>query len=322
MANFFNRIGRVEILSGQKIIFSTGDATATFNLMGDSMRSLDGIDFKFSCKKVHDLATCESNAKVSIIGLSRETIQFLATYRPTGIERQAQKRVRIYASYEDFGDNLIFDGDVTVANPSVPPNNWLSIEAFVGNYRHQELYSGSINGQLTVKELIENTAKVLDLKTNYKLNGDDEENKELQRKLSGFDCSGTKADLLNMLNRVSDFIVYEDNGVLNIALFRDDSVRSRNTVAILSEDNGMVGVPQVITGSLDNSNGVGSVMRLNVKSFINPSIQLWDQVFLRSVYLPSANGYYTVNQIEYNGHLRGNSWFQTMQLTNANVGRT
>lgn len=328
MANFFNRIGHVEILSGKKLIFSTkGGGTATANMTGhiggyDHMKTLDGIDFKFECTKIHDMTTVQSNAKVSILGLSRESIQFISTYRPKGVERNKQKRIRVYASYEDFGDNLIFDGDITVANPTTPPNNWLNIEAFVGNYRHSELYSGSINGEITVKQLIENVAKTLDLKPHFKLTGNDSEKKELKRKLTGFDCSGTKADLIDMVNRVSDFIVYEDNGMLNVALFQNDSVRSRNTVAVLSENTGMLGVPQVIVGANDNPNGESTVMRLSVKSFINPSIQLWDQVYLESVYMPSANGYYTVNQIEYNGHLRGNEWCQTMQLTNANVGRT
>ncbi len=60
---------------------------------------------------------------------------------------------------------------------------------------------------------------------------------------------------------------------------------------------------------------------LQVTTFINPSLRLWDEVYLQSVYIPDTNGVYTIMDIEYNGHYRGTEWYQTMTLTSANARR-
>lgn len=320
MANFFNRTGRVEIIKAQVV---NNDNERIF-----VMKSLEGLDFKFNIKKLSDMTATNCEATVSILGLSRETIHSLATTRPPAIEQNMRKRVRVYASYEDFGDNLIFDGDIVMAKPNIPPDNWLDIRAFVGNYRHTQLHSSSINGSIQIQQLMKNCAKELGLKNVKFVDYETKQvREEMTRMINGFDCSGTSEDLLQMLNRVSDFLVFEDNRTLMCKL-RNDGRRPRKSAALVSESTGMVGIPEVLVGSAtgkgkkDPTDMTSSSLRLKVKCFINPSIQLWDLVYLQSVYLPDVDGYYTVNEIEYNGHFRGQEWYMTMTLTATNVGRT
>lgn len=306
MATFFDRLGHVEIF--YKRIVSP---KVEINIL----KSLEDIDFKFRVKKMCDMTSTNSEASVSILGLSRESIHRLTTLRPVGVEQTFKKRIRVYASYKDFGDNLIFDGDIVKSQPSIPPENWLNISAFVGNYRHNELYSSAVNGGMRIRDLMKNGAKILDLNGVEFVDADVKEvQDEMNRHINGFDCSGTKYDLLQMLNRVSDFIVFEDNGRL-VCKLRDDERRSRKTAAVLSESSGMIGIPEVIVGKGDDNQ---LPLRMSVKCFINPSIQLWDRVYLQSVYLPDANGFYVVNEIEYEGHLRGQEWYMTLTLTSVN----
>lgn len=322
--NFFSRIGRVEIFDSRIELPVNGGQYEQENL-----RVFEDLDFKFKITKVSDMCTTKCYGALSILGLNREDIIAYATTKPVGIEAGLRRRVRVYASYEDFGDNLIFDGDIVKAQPSIPPENWLNISAFVGNYRHYQLYSSSINEELSVEQLMLNSASVLGIPTVKFIDGKNEfVQAERKRKLKGFDCSGTKEDLLQMLNRVSDFVVFEDNGMLKCMLRYGGIRRSRTTAALISESSGMIGIPEVLVGSADGrakksaKDDSPSSLRLKVKCFINPSIQLWDLVYLQSVYLPGADGYYTVNEIDYDGHLRGQNWYMTMTLTATNVGRT
>ena len=313
MANFFERIGRVEVVTGDTVVINTNGGSLSVN----AMKEYDSLDFKFKCKKVADMTSTDSNAEVSILGLSRESVQELATYKPRGLEMARQRRIRVYASYRDFGDNLIFDGDIVEAVPSMPPENWITIQAFVGNYRHEKLYSHSINEEITVKQLIENVAQVLGLKALFHLNGEKDEQDELQRKIKTFDCSGTQHDLMTMINRVSDFVVYEDCGILHaIMADGEGALNKRNSGVEISEDSGMIGIPKILVGSAKSGE---ESLKLEVKSLINPSIQMWSRVSLKSVYFPGINGEYTVQQIEYNGHLRGNEWYMTVILQSPEV---
>lgn len=323
MANFFNRLGHIEIISGAKAIFSSETREAIAHTKsGDSMRSFDSLDFKFSCKKIADMTTTSSRANVSILGLSRETIQFLATYRPPAIEQSKQKRIRIYASYDDYGDSLIFDGDIEKAIPSVPPNNWLDITAFVGNHRKQQLLSYAVNGSIRFEDLVNGIAKLFDLTPTY-INGTNKQVREARKRMiKGFDSSGSAEDMIQCLNRTSDFIVFEDTGRLICKLRADHNIASTSIIKI-NEENGMIGIPEITVGSVDKEKRTKdepSTMRLRVKCFINPSIRLWNTVYVESIYLPDINGEYTVMEIEYNGHLRGQEWYMTLTLTAAYRG--
>lgn len=319
MATFFNRIGRVEITSGTKVIYSTANGTATVNVVGSSLRALGDIDFRFECKKTCDMTTSQNHANVSILGLSRETIQFLATYRNKAEELQSQKRVRIFASYKDYGDNLIFDGDITLAKPSIPPENWLDIEANVNNERGEELYSKSFIKRIRFHEAVEALARDMGLKNIQWKNCDDEEGiAEKRKEIAPFAIRGTKAQIIKELGRMSNFIVFEDCGSLMLQFDENKPFRSYSGMPVtISEENGMIGVPQVKKGigqSGDSNQKFGTV---EVKTFINPSIRMWDIVNLKSVYLPDMDGLYSVQQIEYNGHFRGQEWYQTMTLVKA-----
>lgn len=322
MAHFFNRIGRVEFVEGTKVIFSTdGNSGVTANVVNPNvLRSFDNLDFKFSCKKISDITTIENRANVSILGLNRSTIQFLSTYRPVGVEAQFGKRIRIYASYEDYGDNLIFDGTIENARPTVPPKNWLNISAFVGNYRANSIFSIAINTEITIGELIEKIAETFNVRTMYIDNGT-WATLERNRKIKSFEFSGTLRELLKEVSKVSKFLFFEDFGVIKIRMEDPSKFEyAGNSVALISESTGMIGVPEIDVGSLDQTSPENSSMCLVVKTLINPGISIWDQVDVKSVYLPDVNGTYTVRTIEYNGHLRGQNWYQTMYLQSARWG--
>ena len=87
----------------------------------------------------------------------------------------------------------------------------------------------------------------------------------------------------------------------------------------ISEENGMIGVPQVKQGLSQGGDNQQKFGELEVKSFINPSVRVWDVVNIKSVYLPDMNGLYRVRQMTYSGHFRGQDWYQTMNLTKVNV---
>ena len=321
--NFFNRLGHIEIISGKKILFSSKGVQQYKEVINkEHLRRFYDLDFKFSCSKIVDITTTNSEASISVLGLSRETIQFLATYRPTGLEINSQKRIRIYASYENMGDCLIFDGDIIKAVPSLPPNNWLEITARVGNYRATSLLSYAINGAIRLEDLIKGICEKTSLKPVY-INETSKEVMEAKKKMvHGFDCSGTLYDLLQSINRISDFSVREDNGEL-ICKLRDNHKVGTAKVIVLNQKTGMIGPPEILVGTVDKgakTKDEPSTLRLKVKCFINPNINLWNCVYVQSVYLPDVNGLYTVTEIKYNGHLRGQEWYMILTLTAAYRG--
>ena len=140
----FDRVGHVELL------------------VGSNMKKFDGLDFKFSISKIFE-GGVQNNAKVGLLGLNRAHIQYLSTFLDQAANLATMKRIKVYAGYANGGEQLIFDGDIMHARPTIPPNNWLNIEALMRGRRHTKIVSMAINGRIKYIDLIRSLASYLGL---------------------------------------------------------------------------------------------------------------------------------------------------------------
>lgn len=270
----FDRVGHVEIL------------------VGDHLKSFEGLDFRFNITKLYE-GGVKGNASIGILGLNRAHIQYLSTFLDNATNLSMRKRIKVYAGYRNSGEHLIFDGDIMLAAPTTPPDNWLNITAFTNGRNHTKIISGAINGNIRYGELIRYFAEYIGLEPKV-VTGDE---RELNRVIHGFDCSGSKADIIDRLNSIGDLVCVEDTerGVLWVGS-RDFRLRSNTEKYVVNYKTGMVGIPKFLFPNVSFS------------MLINSRIRLWDTVRLESEYVRGGNGDYVVRSIKYNGQLRGGKW--------------
>lgn len=279
----WKRVGHIEFfIDGQKIVY-------------------DGLDFKFNVKKVTNGAVADI-AKISVLGLSRDMVNTLSTCMDVGHNLELNHSVKVYAGYENTGEQLIFAGDIQMSTPHSPVDNWLDMDCIVRGWARNEIVAMNTNEILTIRTIAENFARQAGLRVVIRTNNVH----ELDRKIDGFDCIGNFNDIISKMNLLGDLVFYveqsqeEGEGATNGNLIIADADITKITgsdIFEVSQETGMVGTPKF------------SWPLVNVKTLMNPYIKLWDAIDLKSLLVPKGSGRYIVAEVRYIGHFRGTEWY-------------
>lgn len=262
-----------------------------------------GMKFRINRK----MSETGSDARISIANLAREDIEYLTTYMSPYVDQSKRKKINVFAGYESTGVGLIFSGDIYSALPNGLPDTWLNIEARTNYYNQQNIISYSTTAA-TTKQIAENYAAQSGLQLVW--------NSTSQKVIDSFNYSGAKAKMLTALNKMDDFIIFIDNGLLKVmdkiseppaqgepaihstlspsTQTRADVSTTKKTgyVKYINQNSGLVGLPQ------PDEYGV------KFKVLLDPAINLGDWIYLESKRLPIVNGYYQVYELTYDGATR------------------
>ena len=316
---FYNRVGHVEIITED----------------GKVSREYNGLDFRFHVEKTY--GGTKDTATVGILGLNQESISYLSTFADMATVLSKRRRVRVYAGYEDEGENLIIDGDMIEAIPSIPPDNWLTIRVVCNAYRNTEMMSMSMISEpkwnkrlqaqnqkwgFRIDEILDRFVKYAGLDGWRISDSDPDEHMRLYNLVYGmylrsFDCTGTRDDIIRELNRIGDFAVALDGRTLVVGprpwlLNRGyptlqqqveyNQLGSRGQkkhmkIPVLDMEHGLVGIPQYKWPCC------------TMTTFLTCGTKIFDRVELKCRYNTEANGIYVVYGISYDGQLRGTPWY-------------
>lgn len=248
-------------------------------------KRLDGIDIQFSIEK--HMGAVMNEANVTIYNLTREDIEYLTTFTSQWIAYQQRKRLRIFAGYTDTSVGLIFDGDIIEALPSMPPDIALRCKARSGAYNNSTMISKSVTEPITTKDLLKQVGSWTGLTVNDHTTTD--------RKIGGFYYTGSATQLIGQLNDIPDIIAYEDDGSLWVVDKKNTDIGLQ--MRVINKNSGMIDIPQ------PNATGI------EVKILLDPAIKLGQKIKVESDLIPAVNGVYTIYELKYTGHLRGNEFY-------------
>lgn len=253
----------------------------------------DGLDVKFTIKKSANAVM--NRAEISIANLSMERVYNLTTFMSPFLNEAKRKTAQIHAGYvKNTGDEdvpLIFQGEITRALPSMPPDVWLNCEARSGFYNNQNVVSLSLNGQTTVKDICAKAARELGLKLNYTAT--------TNKSVAGFSHSGGATNMLERINELGGVIAFEDDGELKV--MDVDKPETSDYVRVLNRHSGLIGIPQP-----DN-------MGLKMKMLLDPTFKVGDRVELESEMLKKANGVYWCYALTHSGSLRDTEFYTEIE---------
>ena len=305
---FYERIGHVELLTEESTILNI----------------LEGVDFRFHAEK--NIGGVRDVANVSILGLNNETISFFSTFTDEARSIQRRRRVRIYAGYRDEGESLIVEGDIIKATPTMPPDNWLNITLQTNSYRNREMLTFGMTPDLKwnvktveyaqqhgymIREILDRLVKYAGLRgwrIDHTVKDKTKLDMSLYKRVKSFDCSGFLCDVIKQINFLGDWQVREQDGMLVISDLDPTSydVGINTAAKVLSADTGLVGIPQY------------KYPYCLMTTRITSGIKIFDIVELKCRYNIEANGLYKVYTIKYDGQLRGQPWYATLDARKLN----
>lgn len=273
------------------------DFTVRTTDSGQTSKRVEGVNIKFNIQKFQ--GQLQGKARISICNLAAEDVEYLTTYMSPWIEIQKQKKIQLFAGYENKM-GLIFSGDIVRAIPTVPPDVWIQCEALGGYYNNLIVDSFTLKGPLAIGDVCKIIAEKLGV--SFISNASQE---VFNKKIDGFCHSGGLNNAIKKINELGICVAWADNETLYIA-DKEPKKPENGTVRLISEESGMIGMPE--------PGPVGVDMAI----LLDPSIKLGEPVELKSSRIPSANGIYYPYSIEHTGELRGNEWYTKLRCKRFN----
>lgn len=262
------------------------------------MAKFDGLNVKFSVKKTANAVM--NKADISIANLSMERIYTLTTFMSPYLNAEKRKMTRLYVGYvKDMAEDvpLIFEGEISKAIPTTPPDVWLNCEARSGFFNNQNVVSESINGKVTMQEICAKAAQSMDLQLSYTA--------VLNKTVEGFNYNGGATGMLNKINELGGVIAFEDDGALKV--IDADKPQTSDYVRVLDQNSGLIGMPQP-----DN-------MGLKIKMLLDPTLKVGDRIELKSQIMPKANGVYWCYALTHSGGLRETNFYTEIEAKRMDI---
>lgn len=254
--------------------------------------SLDvtGLNVKFEVSRYIDSPLCE--AKISILGLSKNTIDSLVAIEETEKARKKRKRITIYGGYK-ANPFVVFSGYIVYAVPTQPPDMWLEITAWNYYSVYDGNYSISVTEETTLRELLTTASRKIGLDGRIFVDKLIED-----KKIKSFHSSGSLEHIIGDLKSATRTYIFIDGG--RLCAYSRAKFDASNPSEI-SLRYGLVGLSEV------NYYGFQATMLMDNRIALNNAIEL------KSELVPMSNGKGRVYMISHKGDFRGKEWYTIVQ---------
>ena len=217
----------------------------------------------------------QNDAEIKIANLDKATRDYLITETSPFNKSPKKKRVFVDVGRGSYGTFRLFEGDITNAVPSQPPDVTLSFKALTGNSTKGVILSKAFGPSASLRSIAASVASTLGLALDFRAP---------DKQVANFSFSGAALRLVDRLG---------DTG--GVSAFIDDDrlvVKPRvgplpGSVRVLDEASGLVGIPEA------TEKGV------KVKFLLDNTTTLGGSLILRSKVYPTLSGTYEIFKLSF-----------------------
>ena len=247
------------------------------------VRVYEDLDISVQGRK---LANAQQNeCEVTITNLARATRNYLLTETSPFNENRTPKRLFVEAGRIGAGVARLFVGEIVSSVPSQPPDIGLVLRAKTGNFSKGRVLSRAGAAQQSLSSLAALVAGDLDLTLDFQAT---------DKQVANYSFSGPALKQVNALELIGRVDAYVDDETLVV---KDTGRPLPNRSRTLSQDSGMIGVPEV------TERGVKVTFMLDKDTVLGGAIDL------ESALNPSLNGAYTIYELDFAAQTRGPAFY-------------
>jgi len=235
----------------------------------------------------------QNECTVVITNLKRQTRDFLVTEASPFNSNPTPKRLYLEVGRVSTGLFRLFVGDITSAEPSVPPDIELTIVAKTANASKGKLTAKSAGAQSKLSAIAKAIADDIGLSLDFQAT---------DKNIGNYTHSGPELKQVDLLQQAGGVSAYIDDGKLVV---KDANMPLTGRMRILNKNSGMVGVPKPTEKGL------------KVTFTIDPDTVLGGALRLQSQINPAANGDYVITQLAFDVASHDTPFFYTALATRA-----
>jgi hypothetical protein len=256
-----------------KVVFIIGDEQVTLETVDLPVSARD-LDIKAQGVKYINAMQNEMSLQIANLSPTLRN-QLLTQVTPFNYD-QKRKSVQLYAGRESTGLFLLYEGDITDARPSQPPDVVLNVKSKANQYWKYDIMAQAQNLNAPLSQIVSNAASGLGLTPRFEAT---------DKLISNYSYSGARIKEVDHIGELGPYDVYTDDKHL---VCKDKGKPLQNTDSTISADTGMIGQPEPTEWGV------------RVTTLLNQSVILGGQFTVDSEINPLMNGQYTTFKLGFN----------------------
>lgn len=238
-------------------------------------------------------ATNESQAEctVTLTNLTKDVKDYLLKETSPFNKKKDKKLLIVEAGRKSTGSKRIFEGDITEATISQPPDIELTLKALANNAKKGKLVANTQPAQSKLSKIAVKVADDLDLTLNFQAT---------DKNIQSYSFTGSALKQVNKLAEAGNVNAYIDGEFL---IVKDQNKPLNGRRRVLNKDNGMIGIPETTEKGI------------KVQFLLDTITELGSDLRLESALNPSVNGSYTVYKLSFSISNSDLSFYWTAEAT-------
>lgn len=261
--------------------------------VNDVLKSYDGLAVSASGTKFANANQNECEVKIS--NLDKATRDYLLTETSPYNKNKTRKLIRVEAGRVSTGVSLVYEGDITSAVGSQPPDITMTLKSATADFQKGIVVAKSAAGMTPLRGIAQGVAKDLGLSLVFEAK---------DKQISNYTFTGGTLKQVNRLGETGMVNAYVDDGKL---IVKDYNIPLTGRTRELNMDTGMIGIPEFTERGVkvkmlfDNQTTLGS--GLNIISKMNPAVNGLYTVFKLGFELASRDEpfYYIAEAVRSDG---------------------
>lgn len=237
------------------------------------LKTFDGLQVAASGSVFANAIQAEAEVKIS--NLSAADRDYILTESRPYFYPRARKRIFLWAGRRSYETRLIFQGDIVSSTVTQPPDITLTLRARVLQYFKGELVSVSAPAQERLSRLSAHVANMLMLTLDFQAT---------DKNIANYQHVGASIKQIDQLAEAGRVDVYVDGETLVV---KDRNEPLPGATTVLSQDSGMIGIPEL------------TVQGVKVKYLLDRVSRLGGRIQVQSSLNPAASGEYVIYKLTF-----------------------
>lgn len=254
-----------------------------------SLKVYEGLDIKVSGTK--HASPLQNEAAITIGGLSLETINYVLSESNPFAPKQKAARIIVEAGREGGSLFVVFQGDITKAEVSLPPDLNLTVKAKTNNANAAKIVVTNGRDVVRLRELSETVARNNNLLLNFQA---------LDKNIANYQYTGTPAKQVQDLQDAGQVSAFVDDDTLVVKDADKPLTAKRRT---LNEKSGMIGLPRLTESGIE------------VTYLVDGESMIGGQITIESQVNKSLNGDYKVEQLKFDMRTHSDEFYYIASCT-------
>lgn len=236
----------------------------------------------------------QNEAEVRVANLSRADREYILTETSPFNQNRQRKRIVVDAGRLSTGYTRIFAGDIISATVTQPPDIILSIKAKTNQYDKGNIVAHTQAAQVPLSRIAKRVAEDLALQLVFEA---------LDKNIANYSFTGAALKQVEQLGKAGNVNAFVDDETLFV---KNRGAELAGVTNILSEDSGMVGIPEL------TEHGV------RVRYMLDPTSRIGGRLTVQSRLNPSANGEFVIYKLNFDISNRDTPWYYTAESQRKN----